>query len=73
MPIYEYICQSCGENFEKIVLTASSTTQIICPHCKSENLKKNMSTTSYRLASSSSAMPACGKAGGCPSAGSGFS
>jgi putative FmdB family regulatory protein len=33
MPIYEYVCDDCGERYERIVM--SSRTAITCPKCES--------------------------------------
>ena len=33
MPIYEYICDDCGEHYERIVMSRSAT--ITCPKCAS--------------------------------------
>jgi putative FmdB family regulatory protein len=34
MPIYEYICDSCNERFEKIVYNKQQ--EIACPNCSSK-------------------------------------
>jgi putative FmdB family regulatory protein len=33
MPIYEYLCDDCGEHYERIVMNGN--TSIICPKCAS--------------------------------------
>ena len=33
MPIYEYVCDDCGQRYEQIVL--SQTQQVACPKCSS--------------------------------------
>jgi putative FmdB family regulatory protein len=33
MPIYEYVCDDCGERYERIVM--NKTTAIECPKCAS--------------------------------------
>jgi len=33
MPIYEYVCDDCGEHYERIVL--SQKTRVTCPKCDS--------------------------------------
>jgi putative FmdB family regulatory protein len=33
MPIYEYICDDCGEHYERIVM--NKQTAIACPKCES--------------------------------------
>ena len=40
MPIFEYICKSCGEAFEKLVF---GNQEITCPKCNSEDVKKKFS------------------------------
>jgi putative FmdB family regulatory protein len=43
MPIYEFKCHDCGAPFETLVM-GFSTDGIECPACKSENIKKEMSS-----------------------------
>jgi putative FmdB family regulatory protein len=33
MPIYEYLCDDCGEHYERIVM--NSSTKVTCPKCES--------------------------------------
>ena len=40
MPIYEYRCRACDEEFETIV---SASTVPACPGCQSEDLEKQLS------------------------------
>ena len=42
MPIYEYRCSGCGEEFE--VLVASSKAKPSCPKCRSRKLERKFST-----------------------------
>ncbi len=46
MPIYEYHCRKCNEDFETIVFSASE--EIACPKCSSKNVKKLMSGFSHK-------------------------
>jgi putative FmdB family regulatory protein len=41
MPIYEYICDDCGTQYEKIVL--SKAQEIACPRCASKKNKLQLS------------------------------
>ena len=43
MPIYEYVCQECGEKFEKLVRSSSGTTEPVCPRCGSRRTEKALS------------------------------
>ncbi len=43
MPIYEYRCNECGHEFEKLVRLMSGTPEIECPNCHSKNCKKAIS------------------------------
>ncbi len=43
MPIYEFICEECGEMFEELVRSASDTQGVICPACQGEQVKKRIS------------------------------
>jgi putative FmdB family regulatory protein len=64
MPIYEYTCQQCGTDFEKLVF-AGDDEQVTCPNCKTTEVNKQMSSTRFINS---------GIAGACTSgAGTGFS
>ncbi|MBC8208448.1 MAG: zinc ribbon domain-containing protein [Desulfobulbaceae bacterium] len=70
MPIYEFKCNSCGQNFESLVLIASAVDSITCKHCNSTDIKKIISVTSSQPTKGSQ-IPA-GALSGCSSR-SGFS
>ena len=42
MPIYEFTCQDCGEDFE-MIRRVSDSDKPACPVCRSHNTKKKMS------------------------------
>jgi len=44
MPIYEYQCKKCGEEFECIVFGNEKPG---CPSCQSKNICKNMSACGF--------------------------
>ena len=63
MPIYEYRCNQCGEDFEKLVY---SNTTVACPKCSSQDIKKKlsafgMSGVEKPFAGSSSGCTSCSK------------
>lgn len=41
MPIFEYKCNGCGEDFEKLVFGNQA---VKCPKCESDNIRKKFST-----------------------------
>ena len=41
MPIFEYRCSACGDEFELLVMSPSSVPG--CPSCKSQDIEKLMS------------------------------
>ena len=43
MPIFEYVCASCGERFEKLILSGRRKRQLNCPSCGGSQIKKAIS------------------------------
>ncbi|MGA1867972.1 MAG: FmdB family zinc ribbon protein [bacterium] len=58
MPIFEYICHSCENEFEKIVFNSSA--QIICPRCGSDKIQKKLSAFAFKSTRSSSGSAGAG-------------
>jgi putative FmdB family regulatory protein len=74
MPIYEYKCNGCGNNFEKLV-SASSQTDVMCEKCGSSQVDKLMSVVGgIQMGGGKDAncpaAPACGATGSDCSSGS---
>ena len=44
MPIFEYRCEDCGQQFESLVFGQETPT---CPHCESATVCKLMSTCGF--------------------------
>uniref|UniRef100_A0A7V4JR54 Zinc ribbon domain-containing protein n=1 Tax=Thermodesulfobacterium geofontis TaxID=1295609 RepID=A0A7V4JR54_9BACT len=44
MPIYEFSCLNCGKIFEKLVLKNEEEQELKCPYCRSQNIKKLISS-----------------------------
>jgi putative FmdB family regulatory protein len=53
MPIYEYLCESCGDKFEKLVRRTEEVLESGCPSCGQKHLKQEFSTFSARAGSHS--------------------
>jgi len=68
MPIYEYICNQCGNEFEKMVPFSQANTPPSCPKCQAKETQKKLSmfATSAGAAStgSASASSSCSGGGG---------
>ncbi|MBE0585188.1 MAG: zinc ribbon domain-containing protein [Desulfofustis sp.] len=66
MPIYEFICTSCGHQFETIC-SSTDTSSVTCAKCRSSAVKKILSTGTFKVGKSGSAglpaAPACGRSG----------
>ena len=57
MPIYEYLCESCGSKFEKLVRRSEDAMQAGCPSCSGQNLKQEYSTFAAHAGSGGSSAP----------------
>jgi putative FmdB family regulatory protein len=41
MPVYDYLCNDCHKEFEKVLtLNEHEKDQITCPHCGSKNVEQ---------------------------------
>lgn len=43
MPLYEYRCNTCGKQFEKMVSFAEADHKPECPECRSKDTQKRLS------------------------------
>lgn len=67
MPIYEYLCNDCGNEFEKLMgFSDPKADSPECPGCQSENTRKRLSTVASfsRGSSRSTSASSCGSSGG---------
>jgi len=68
MPLYEYQCNECGEEFEKIVRFSEAAQNPACPSCQGQDTRKKISTIASRGNSLSGANVSpssiCGSRGG---------
>jgi putative FmdB family regulatory protein len=62
MPIYEYRCVKCNQQFETLVLGSNS--EVTCPHCKGDQLKRLLSACGFK---SSGAFNPSSDSSGCTS------
>ncbi len=66
MPLYEYRCKACGEEFDKIVSSKTLDSEIVCPSCGQRKAERRLSlfsfgsrTSSGEFTSSSSGCAGC--------------
>ncbi len=68
MPLYEYQCNECGNEFEKKVSFSEADRSQVCPACQSQDTHKKISRViSFGSASGGSvsyASSSCGSSGG---------
>ena len=69
MPIYEYRCQNCGKQFEKLLRSINVAEQVICPACQSKSAERQLSAFatvgSTRVANESCPMSSNCDSGAC--------
>jgi putative FmdB family regulatory protein len=46
MPLYEYRCAGCGQEFERYVATAAA--RVACPGCASADVKRKLSLFAFK-------------------------
>jgi putative FmdB family regulatory protein len=47
MPIFEFVCQKCGKEFERLVFRSNETVQ--CPDCGEASVNRLMSACSAKV------------------------
>jgi putative FmdB family regulatory protein len=47
LPIYEYLCQLCGKEFQYLIAKREDEENLRCPGCKGRNFKKLVSRVAY--------------------------
>jgi len=69
MPIYEYCCMNCKNEFEALVFKSDEV--ISCPKCKGTEVRKLMSACCFKCEGDFSASGASSGSSGCSSCSSG--
>jgi putative FmdB family regulatory protein len=66
MPLYEYRCSHCGQNFELLRKMGDADTGLECPKCQSSQVSRQLSTFAPHMGSPAGATAPCGApAGSC--------
>ena len=69
MPIYEYRCNDCGVDFEKLVLRSADRTNLRCPSCGEGHLMQRLSPFAAHSSGGRDGMEMCPSGGVCPTPG----
>lgn len=59
MPLYSYVCENCGEEFDLLVGVNSQKIKFQCKKCASKNIKKSFNSFSVGNSGFSSSGPSC--------------
>jgi putative FmdB family regulatory protein len=65
MPIYEYVCQNCGEKYDKFVRSSLAKIELECPRCGSSRAEKAFSVFGVRGGGSQAIQAATSNAAAC--------
>lgn len=49
MPLYEFECPKCHEDFEELVRSADAVKEVDCPKCGHHTVKKKLSTFASKV------------------------
>ncbi len=70
MPIYEYLCSSCGLKFERLTSLSRADEAASCPKCHASARRRLSLFASFSKGSAGEVTPIAGTGGGCSSCGS---
>ena len=62
MPIFEFVCEECGKEFERICFISECDENVSCPACDSKRTKKSFSVFA-RIGIEKSLSSSCGSSG----------
>lgn len=65
MPIYEYVCEDCGEKYDKFVRSSLAKIELKCPKCGGTQAKKAFSVFGVRGAANQPLSGAAASAASC--------
>ena len=49
MPVYEYRCEGCGEQFERVQSVSARVEDAVCPHCHAQKATRLMSSFASKI------------------------
>lgn len=63
MPLYEYVCHTCGDRFERLVRSSNGAIPPSCPTCGADDVTRVFSTFASGGNRNSQSAADCGPAG----------
>ena len=60
MPIFEYKCRKCGENFEVLFRSRDEKLAVVCPQCGSKRAERLLSAFTGKVGNTSAGGAGCG-------------
>ena len=58
MPLFEFQCTDCKDEFEELVRSSAAVTEVKCPHCGSQQVKRKLSLFASKVSGGGSLAPA---------------
>lgn len=49
MPIFEFVCLDCGRSFDRLLRSSIAISDVECPTCESQDIKKKLSLFSSKV------------------------
>ncbi len=65
MPIYEYTCKTCGNDFERLLPMSSMNEPMPCPRCEGESIRRLSVFTAFSSTANGEPRAVAGAGGGC--------
>lgn len=53
MPLYEFQCADCKDEFEELVRSSAAVAEVKCPHCGGQHVKRKVSLFAAKAGGSS--------------------
>ena len=68
MPLFEFQCTDCNDDFEELLRSSASVSEVKCPHCGSQHVKRKLSVFASKVSGggglvSASAASSCSTGG----------
>lgn len=49
MPIFEFVCHECENAFEELLRSSDAVSDVVCPSCGSQQVRKKISTFASKV------------------------